>query len=110
MDDPAGICVQQRLGDVPQAQEVDRDDQQRVADSGGHTGDVEQRVDVPADRGDRGSIDAASVRSTAWNSAMSQLGRCLSSPTTSAPSSVSCRTTCAPMPDAHPVTTARRPS
>ena len=36
--------------------------------------------------------------------------RRLSNPMTSAPSSVSWRTTCAPMPDAHPVTTARRPS
>ena len=42
--------------------------------------------------------------------AMSLLGGCLSNPTTWAPSSVSCRTTCAPMPDAQPVTTARRPS
>ena len=34
---------------MPQAQEVDRDDQLRVADPGGDAGDVEQRIDLPAD-------------------------------------------------------------
>ena len=49
MDEPAGIFGNQRLGDVPQAQEVDRDDQRRVADPGGDAGDVEQRIDLPTD-------------------------------------------------------------
>ena len=41
---------------MPQAQEVDRDDQRRVADPRGDPGDVEQRVDLAADGRD-GAID-----------------------------------------------------
>jgi len=44
-----GHLGDQRLGDVAQAQKVDRDDQRRVAYSGGDPGDVEERIDVPVD-------------------------------------------------------------
>src|ERR1700744_3381674 len=37
---------------MAQAEEVDRPDKQRVADSGGHASDVEQRIDVAAYRRD----------------------------------------------------------
>ncbi len=56
------------------------------------------------------SMDSGSARSTSWNSPSAQPGRRWSNPITSAPSWPSWRTTCSPMPDAHPVTTARRPS
>ena len=48
--EPGGIAGDQRLGELPHAQEVDPHHQQRVTDARGHPGDVEQRVDRPVDR------------------------------------------------------------
>ena len=56
------------------------------------------------------STEAGSERSRVWNSFTSTAGSCRSRPTTWAPRSTSARAVSAPMPDAQPVTTTRRPS
>ncbi len=66
----------QRLGEMPGAEEVDRHDPQRVADPRRHARDVEQGID--RDRrlhATAVSIDAGSDRSSSWNSLSCKRGR-----------------------------------
>src|ERR1700730_19432218 len=46
---PRGPLRNQRLGDVPETQEVDGDDKRRVADTGRDAGDIEKGIDPAVD-------------------------------------------------------------